>query len=65
MPDGNFDWLVRAKQQGVAPAGVSSASPSLEVEMWHDYRARLLAELAQVEQILSQAVGRVTASAGK
>ena len=55
MPDGNFDWLVHAKLQGVAPVGVDASSPSLEVEMWHSYRTRLLAELAQVDLILKTA----------
>lgn len=55
MSDGNFEWLVNAKRHGIAPAGVDACSPSLEVEMWHNYRARLLAELAQVERILRDA----------
>jgi hypothetical protein len=55
MSDGNFEWLVNAKRHGIAPAGVDARSPSLEVEMWHNYRARLLAELAQVERILRDA----------
>jgi hypothetical protein len=63
MSDANLEWLLNAKRLGVAPVQMDGRDPALEVEMWQHYRARLLAELDQVERLLRAAVATVAVRA--
>jgi hypothetical protein len=55
VSDTNFEWMLNAKRNGVAPVQVNAGNPAVEVEMWTLYRKQLLAELADVEHVLREA----------
>ncbi|MGH7752882.1 MAG: hypothetical protein ACREN5_08710 [Gemmatimonadales bacterium] len=62
MADANYDWLMSAKRDGAAPLAIEGRDPTIEVEMWQHYSARLVAELDQVDRVLRQAAQSVSAS---
>jgi hypothetical protein len=58
MEHTSLEGLPRARRDRGASADIDMRRPALEVEMWHSYRSRLVAELAEVDRILDE----VTAS---
>ena len=64
MTHANLRWMLNAKRNAVAPPTVDSRD-LLELEMWRAYRAQLLDELAEIDQVLALAQKQSVASADR